>query len=478
MRLESLTGFELRGPIPCNLSEEALSLGKYRLVLFTPEQANPVYISEEFPGHASGRVSLNEFSFKGHFCRRSYRIALQLWAFITTWQMVESWSVDLRQAKFVSSKKNLAAKGLTILADTGLFHLPFPDSTETRKRESHPLANTIEDVQADAAASDDKSLMSRWFSWPKIPLSGSISQAGSNSLKTSLSYPALVDLWTLQRSLDEARVASVEMADQADEAISSSSLFANEKVFVLRKRIKKIQRQIEILRLEALKRSNQATKNRYIQQSLDTILNESNASFHKEITMSTPEAHTPEKEPVSIKLSSPNVSENKEAYSQNLEGQILFEQGRLASELLDIFPIDLVEDKTFHFTICGLMLPSVFAINHYDATQIGAALGFVAQVLVCLSKYLDVPLPYPITVFGSQSYITDNITRIKHGSNRFPLWTRGVLLYRVEYGLYLLHKDIEQLMNSLNLAVADLKQTLANLKNLLLVLYSKFKHEP
>lgn len=141
-------------------------------------------------------------------------------------------------------------------------------------------------------------------------------------------------------------------------------------------------------------------------------------------------------------------------------------------QLMEIFPIESMGDVKFHFTIRGLVLPSVFAINHFDTTQIAAALGYVAQVLVCLSRYLDVTLPYPITVCGSQSYITDEISLIKHGSTKFPLWTRGALLYRVEYALYLLHKDIDELMVSLGLAVADLKQTLANLQNILLVVSS------
>ena len=72
---------------------------------------------------------------------------------------------------------------------------------------------------------------------------------------------------------------------------------------------------------------------------------------------------------------------------------------------------------------------------------------------------------------------------------RFPLYSKGVDTYRFEYAVFLLNKDIEmvsdsfckahwdciadlltQLMADRNLRALDMRQTLPNLKNLLLTL--------
>ncbi|ANB11414.1 UV radiation resistance-associated gene protein [Sugiyamaella lignohabitans] len=159
------------------------------------------------------------------------------------------------------------------------------------------------------------------------------------------------------------------------------------------------------------------------------------------------------------------------------------ELARISTCLQEIFPIERRRGSSsnndkrgeFSFTICGLDLPdataAAIATRLYDEDEIAAAYGLVTQLVYLLSCYIGVPLRYPVQAYGSQSFVVDPISAIQ-GSRSFPLWTKGSIFYRFEYGVYLFHKDIEQLVNSASLPVVDLRHTLANIKNLLLVLSS------
>lgn len=86
-----------------------------------------------------------------------------------------------------------------------------------------------------------------------------------------------------------------------------------------------------------------------------------------------------------------------------------------------------------------------------------------------LAGYLAVPLNYPLRLQGSRSAILDLISGMK-GPRAFPLYGKGVERYRFEYGVFLLNKDVEWLMYGRGVGVADLRNTLPNLKALLLAL--------
>lgn len=149
------------------------------------------------------------------------------------------------------------------------------------------------------------------------------------------------------------------------------------------------------------------------------------------------------------------------------------EHSRISLDLSRIFPIEPVPDKTLQFKICGITLPdAIKPTDTLDEDEIDAAYGFVAQLVHMMSLYLDVPLRYPVQPYGSTSFIVDPISTIQ-GSRIFPLWLKGSLFYRFEYAVYLVHKNIEQLINSEGILVSDLRHTLANLKNLFLVVQSK-----
>lgn len=79
-----------------------------------------------------------------------------------------------------------------------------------------------------------------------------------------------------------------------------------------------------------------------------------------------------------------------------------------------------------------------------------------------LAFYLSIPLRYPITPMSSRATIKDPVSSI-NGPTIFPLYAKGVDRYRFEFGVFLLNKDIEQLMNAYGLIVMDLRHTLPNI---------------
>ncbi|KAI0599802.1 UV radiation resistance protein and autophagy-related subunit 14-domain-containing protein [Biscogniauxia sp. FL1348] len=149
---------------------------------------------------------------------------------------------------------------------------------------------------------------------------------------------------------------------------------------------------------------------------------------------------------------------------------------RICEDLTRIFPINPTSSGApLAFSICGIPLPN----TDYDPTSssaieesLSAGLGYVAQLTNALQFYLSVPLPYPVTPFGSRSSVRDDISLLPDTQQReFPLFLRGgaTAQYRFDYGWFLLNKDIEALCVAVGLKVVDIRHTLPNLKYLLYV---------
>ncbi|PBP22487.1 UV radiation resistance-associated protein [Diplocarpon rosae] len=140
---------------------------------------------------------------------------------------------------------------------------------------------------------------------------------------------------------------------------------------------------------------------------------------------------------------------------------------RICEELMDIFPIEPTTHPLL-FTICGLPLPNS-SFEDADEDIVSAALGYVARLVDMLQYYLSIPLPYPISPYGSRSIIHDFISILSDNQRTFPLYSRGTVRFRFDYGVFLLNKNIEALAESQGLKVMDIRQTLPNLKYLLCV---------
>ena len=142
---------------------------------------------------------------------------------------------------------------------------------------------------------------------------------------------------------------------------------------------------------------------------------------------------------------------------------------RICEDLISIYPIEAIRGKPLAFTILNIHLPNS-NFTDINKDSVAAALGYTAHLVYLLSFYIAVPLPYPIHPYLSNSYINDPIS-VDLSQRTFPLYPINAH-YRFEYGVFLLNKDIEYLMNRLGLRVLDIRHTLPNLKYLLYMLTS------
>ncbi|GAV66173.1 hypothetical protein CFOL_v3_09683 [Cephalotus follicularis] len=139
-------------------------------------------------------------------------------------------------------------------------------------------------------------------------------------------------------------------------------------------------------------------------------------------------------------------------------------------------------------TISGLhlsMLPFTkisFFTNKKEVQRSATALGYVAHVVSLIASYLHVPLRYPLRLGGSRSYINDYAPSIEPTASdvplnttisanmkpiEFPLFLEGQDTTRGAYAVFLLNKDLEQLLNYIGVKSLGPRHVLANLKELL-----------
>ena len=166
---------------------------------------------------------------------------------------------------------------------------------------------------------------------------------------------------------------------------------------------------------------------------------------------------------------------SQKSLSQTAKSALSGQIRHICEDLLHIYPIEPLEQKPLLFTIRGLHLPNAASPStsqHADPAVTAAALGIVAHITRLLSFYLSSPIPYPLTPHGSTSTILDPIsTNMQSFAARtFPLYQKGAVTYRFEYGVFLLNTNIELLMGRQGLRMVDQRHTLPNLKYLLTVL--------
>ena len=124
-----------------------------------------------------------------------------------------------------------------------------------------------------------------------------------------------------------------------------------------------------------------------------------------------------------------------------------------------------------NISICGLELDSsvikknkdtmLDQENENNAEKLATALGYVAHILQLLSTYFDIPLRYPVKPVNSRSYICDVLPGKPNAKSKqqnapetikFPLYIDHVGVERERtrfaYAVFLLNKDIEQILNA------------------------------
>jgi len=124
-----------------------------------------------------------------------------------------------------------------------------------------------------------------------------------------------------------------------------------------------------------------------------------------------------------------------------------------------------------------------------DFQKSSTVLGYAAHAVSLIASYLSVPLRYPLQFGGSQSYVLDHapavepssITSVANSAHpstsmkmmEFPLFFDGQETTRSAYAVFLLNKDIEQLLNYIGAESLGPRHVLANLNQLTTIIQSQ-----
>lgn len=272
------------------------------------------------------------------------------------------------------------------------------------------------------------------------------------------SYDALMRLNTLDDCIQDALATRDRLAEEIESILKDNreAVCTVEQVPEAHERLKTVEAAVaaERRRVEAVRRRRDELR--------------ANIQYRRELMRKGSEMEVEkDKELVLERAKYSHTAELVEKTQEDITGQ----RRRICEDMQTIFPIDPIPGKSLLFTIRGLPLPNAeFEDAKEEVTS--AALGYVAQVVSLLSPYLSVILPYPIKVNGSTSTIDDPLAMGVASQNNprtYPLFMKGVVRYRFEYGVFLLNKNIEILSNSLGLRPIDIRHTLPNLKYLLFV---------
>ena len=272
--------------------------------------------------------------------------------------------------------------------------------------------------------------------------------------ETGSSFDALMQLANLDDCVQDAlkvraqiedEINALLLKDKAQKANDEKSVFKQEAVTSTRSAATALGRQITRLRKD----------NAEIRQSLQR------RRLAAERSNDTDEALLQQQQTWRQQIS--ELREDLYRTSEVAHGQMR----RIGETLLQIFPIESLRNKALQFMIRNIHLPNS-SFDDTNRDEIAAGLGFTARLVYQLSLYLSAPLPYPIDANIPESSIRDPIS-ISLAQRKYPLHPTSVA-YKFDYGVFLLNKDIECLMNKAGLRVLDIRHTLPNLKYLLYVL--------
>ncbi|KAD5508903.1 hypothetical protein E3N88_16606 [Mikania micrantha] len=134
-----------------------------------------------------------------------------------------------------------------------------------------------------------------------------------------------------------------------------------------------------------------------------------------------------------------------------------------------------------HLTVRPFKKMSFFT-DKKEVQSSATALGYVGHAVSLIAFYLEIPLRYPLRLGGSRTYICDYAPSVEPTSSdftsislpsssskpmEFPLFLEGQDTTRSAYAVFLLNKDLEQLLNFIGVESLGPRHVLANLKELL-----------
>lgn len=396
--------------------------------LHVANQDEPIYISEVVEKAMNPNFRFFDLNSCGPGVTRLDKLTMKVWArneYLKDWQYLIEFTVQLRALQFVGRALEN-------------FHHPLPPNCVL-----FHMTDGVYTSFTDMPVGE---------SWPLIPAAPP--KTSTNRALPTSSYDALMRLSTLDDCIQDALATRDRLADEIETILKKNeeSISVVEQVPEAEESLRTAEHAVAVekRRLEASRKKRDELR--------------ASIASRKEAIRKGREAQAKAERDVS------EAREKLEKFKETIhhtEDEVTGQRRRICEELQRIYPIEPIPGKSLAFTIRGLPLPNS---EFDDANEdiVSAALGYVAHVVHLLSPYLSVALPYPVKQHGSTSVILDPIS-MNMGPRTYPLYMKGVIRYRFEYGVFLLNKDIEILSNWLGLKLLDIRQTLPNLKYLLFV---------
>ncbi|KAE8380858.1 UV radiation resistance protein and autophagy-related subunit 14-domain-containing protein [Aspergillus bertholletiae] len=386
----------------------------------------PVYVSEVVKDATNPSFRSFDLNICGPLVSRSDNFTLKLWvktAAMEEYILLVELQLHLQSLQFLG--KSLDSFHQPLPSNSVLFH--FADGVYGNLTDLPPV-------------------------WVPLPVQAP-KTSDKNALPTS-SYDALMRLANLDECIQDALITREKLETQI-----SSILESNQKALAVTSEASRARDKVALTKQAVVLERKQLRLTRKRKEELIASLRARREAMARgRQTQDRARSHLPDAQE---KLHSSAKLLEKEAADS--KGQIR----RISEDLSAIYPIEPIPDKPLAFTIAGIALPNSHFIDiHRDA--VAAALGYTAHLVYLLSFYLSVTIPYPINPYLSSSLIQDPIS-VSLPQRTYPLYPVNVH-YRFEYGVFLLNKNIEFLLNKQGLRVLDIRQTLPNLKYLLYVL--------
>ncbi|KAJ5745951.1 hypothetical protein N7520_011133 [Penicillium odoratum] len=386
----------------------------------------PVYISEVVNKATNPSFRSFDLNFCGPGVSRRDTLTLKLWAKtdeMTEYILLVELQLHLRSLQFLG--KTIESFHHPLPANSILFH--FPDGVYTN-----------------------------FTDLPSVepPLGGAGHRANTGATLSTSSYDSLMRLANLDECVQDALATREKLEVQICDILKK-----NEDALATQSDAAKAQdRLASIKQAIAIERKQIRASARRKADLIASIKSRKEAMDQGRTAQEKARSHLPDAQEKLV--SSEQLLHHN---SEDTKGQIR----RIAEDLMNIYPIEPIPDKTLAFTIAGLPLPNS-DFDNIDREVVAAALGFTAHLVYLLSFYLSVAIPYPVSPNQSISLIQDQISA-DLPQRVFPLYPVSVH-YRFEYAVFLLNKNIEFLLNKTGIRGLDIRHTLPNLKYLLYIL--------
>jgi UV radiation resistance-associated gene protein len=392
-------------------------------------QPEPIYVSELVEKSMNPTFRFFDLNINGPQIARLDEIQLKLWA-----------KTDKLDKFILLIDLNICLRSLQFLGTTlDNFHQPLPSNCILFQFEDG-IYTSFTDIPVEER--------------PIAPPSKGSAKARIPKPDTTSSYDALMQLANVDDCIQDALATRAKLEEQIHALLS-----CNRKSLEILDKNEQAQEAVNAVRQAT------ASEQRHV-RSLRKRRDDLSASLKlRRDAIQSGQANQSRNETVICGVQK-TVRETESLSRQTLDKSI-GQLRRVCEDLALMYPIEPIKNRPLHFSIRNLYLPnSVFDDTNRD--EIAAALGFTSKLTYMLSLYLATPLPYPLSSNSSTSTVEDPIS-VALTERTFPLYPTNVS-YKFEYGVFLLNKDIEFLMNRNGLRILDIRHTLPNLKYLLYVL--------